>query len=65
MGSDDCTEVTIMCVLHYRFLYQVFPGSPKQCERLLRQAAKTGDLRTVEKLVHNNYMNFFTSFPGI
>lgn len=34
-----------------RFLYQVFPGTPNQCQRLLRQAAKTGDLVTVEKLV--------------
>ncbi len=38
-------------LLFFRFLYQVFPGTPKQSQRLLRQAAKTGDLGTVMKLV--------------
>ncbi|XP_065832832.1 uncharacterized protein [Oscarella lobularis] len=34
-----------------KFLYQVFPGSNLQCQRLLFTAAKTGDLETAQKLV--------------
>ncbi|KAL5484044.1 hypothetical protein EMCRGX_G020475 [Ephydatia muelleri] len=33
------------------FLYQVFPGSTLQCQRLTLQAAKKGDLTTIQKLV--------------
>lgn len=33
------------------FLYQVFPGTTLQCQRLLFKAAKTGELDTVQKLV--------------
>ena len=46
-------HINYACVCVYRFLYQVFPGTPRQCERLLRQAARTGDLKTAEKLVRN------------
>jgi hypothetical protein len=34
-----------------KFLYQVFPGTSHQCQRLMFNAAKTGDLDTVKKLV--------------
>ena len=34
-----------------RFLYQVFPGTTSQCERLLLRASKVGEITTVEKLV--------------
>ena len=43
-----------VCVLMYnihRFLYQVFPGTVSQCERLLLRAAHAGDITTVQKLV--------------
>ncbi|RMX55734.1 hypothetical protein pdam_00015503 [Pocillopora damicornis] len=33
------------------FLYQIFPGTTLQCQRLLFKAAKTGELDTVQKLV--------------
>ncbi|XP_048588484.1 uncharacterized protein LOC116619849 isoform X3 [Nematostella vectensis] len=33
------------------FLYQVFPGTTTQCQRLLFKAAKTGELDIVQKLV--------------
>ena len=36
-----------------RFLYQVFPGTTWQCQRLLRRAARTGELGTVRKLVRS------------
>ncbi|KAL5259914.1 hypothetical protein ACHWQZ_G010136 [Mnemiopsis leidyi] len=34
-----------------KLLYQVFPGSPTQCERALFKAVKSGELDTVEKLI--------------
>lgn len=34
-----------------KLLYQVFPGSPTQCERALFKAVKSGEHDTVEKLV--------------
>jgi len=34
-----------------KFLYQVFPGNPFQCQRLLYKAAKDGELESVKKLV--------------
>lgn len=33
------------------FVYQVFPGTTSQCQRLLFKAAKTGELDIVQKLV--------------
>ena len=53
--------LNVTIVLYYRFLYQVFPGTPKQCERLLRQAAKAGDLKTAEKLVQRDSCYFSPS----
>ncbi len=38
-----------------RFLYQVFPGTTSQCQRLLLRAARTGEITTVQKLVHKHY----------
>lgn len=40
-----------LCAIFYRFLYQIFPGTTLQCQRLLFKAAKTGELDTVQKLV--------------
>ena len=40
-----------LCTIFYRFLYQIFPGTTLQCQRLLFKAAKTGELDTVQKLV--------------
>ncbi|XP_019852908.1 PREDICTED: uncharacterized protein LOC100641129 isoform X2 [Amphimedon queenslandica] len=42
-----------------KFLYQVFPGTPDQCERLLRKSAKNGNLEMLQKLV-----SFFKSERG-
>ena len=36
---------------HFRFLYQVFPGTSAQCKRQLLRAARIGELDTVKKLV--------------
>ena len=36
---------------HFRFLYQVFPGTSAQCKRQLLRAARIGELDTVQKLV--------------
>ena len=52
--AGTCTCICFNCfivVYPFRFMYQVFPGTPKQSQRLLREAAKIGDLETVEKLV--------------
>ena len=43
----------IMIMMMIRFLYQVFPGTPDQCERLLRKSAKNGNLEMLQKLVKN------------
>ena len=41
-----------MCmIIATRFLYQVFPGTTSQCERLLMRASRVGEITTVEKLV--------------
>ena len=42
----------------FRFLYQVFPGTTLQCQRLLFKAAKTGELDTVQKLVSTSTMQY-------
>ena len=36
---------------HFRFLYQVFPGTSAQCKRQLLRAARIGELDTVQTLV--------------
>ena len=41
----------------FRFLYQIFPGTTLQCQRLLFKAAKTGELDTVQKLV-SKFLSF-------
>jgi hypothetical protein len=38
-------------IMSCRFLYQVFPGTTNQCERLLLRASLSGDLTTIRKLV--------------
>ena len=55
-----------------RFLYQVFPGTTCQCERLLLRASKVGEVTTVEKLVGTLYWcpydvhyHFFTHHSDI
>ncbi|CAH3191429.1 unnamed protein product [Porites evermanni] len=41
------------------FLYQIFPGTTLQCQRLLFKAAKTGELDTVQKLQQISERIFF------
>ena len=40
-----------VCTVCDRFLYQVFPGTRRQCERLLHRAAREGEITAIEKLV--------------
>lgn len=47
-----------------RFLYQIFPGTTLQCQRLLFKAAKTGELDTVQKLVRKVTLNPVFQFNG-
>lgn len=45
------SQLTLIFNILLRFLYQIFPGTTLQCQRLLFKAAKTGELDTVQKLV--------------